>query len=125
MSLLSLATRLTATAASSAAAPRAHLVRRLSQLRPPAPLCRLPQTPLLRGALCALPAVKTLIMAELDSTGKAANLKGFEKAKEATIEAQPFDAERGLLTPTFKPKRPQLRKHYQEQLDAMYKALGI
>jgi long-chain acyl-CoA synthetase len=76
-------------------------------------------------ALCALPAVKTLIMAELGSTAKAANLKGFEKAKEATIEAQPFDADRGLLTPTFKPKRPQLRKHYQAQLDAMYAALGI
>jgi len=76
------------------------------------------------AALCALPAVKTLIMDELVSTAKAANLKGFEKAKEATIEAKPFDAERGLLTPTFKPKRPQLRKHYQKEIDAMYTALG-
>jgi len=77
------------------------------------------------AALAASPDVKTAIMAELTSTAKAAGLKGFEKTKECHIEPQPFDAERGLLTPTFKPKRPQLRKHYQQQIDAMYNALGI
>eukprot|EP00937_MAST-01D_sp_MAST-1D-sp2_P001637 g1637.t1 len=76
------------------------------------------------AALAALPEVKTAIMDELVDTAKAAGLKGFEKAKECHVEPRPFDAERGLLTPTFKPKRPQLRKHYQAQIDAMYEALG-
>ena len=65
-----------------------------------------------------------LIMKELTDTAKAANHKGFEKPRETFVEAQPFDADRGLLTPTFKPKRPQLRKHYQDKLDAMYAALN-
>ena len=50
-------------------------------------------------------------------------LKGFEKVKNIYVEAKPFDADRGLLTPTFKPKRKELRIYYEKEIDTMYAAL--
>eukprot|EP00937_MAST-01D_sp_MAST-1D-sp2_P005444 g5444.t1 len=73
--------------------------------------------------VCALDEVKELIASELARCGKEAGLKGFEKPKETLIEHEPFTSDNGLLTPTLKPKRPQLRKHYHTQIDAMYAAL--
>merc|ERR1711871_1032402 len=66
--------------------------------------------------LCAQPRVKELIMSEMNRCGKDAGLKGFEKPKETLVESQPWTTESGLLTPTMKPKRPSLRKHYQPKL---------
>ena len=37
---------------------------------------------------------------------------------------QGFTVAKDTMTPTFKLRRPQLRKHYQAQIDAMYTALG-
>jgi long-chain acyl-CoA synthetase len=42
-------------------------------------------------------------------------LKGFEAIKAVHLETEPFDIEKDLVTPTFKKKRPQLKKHYQVQ----------
>jgi long-subunit acyl-CoA synthetase (AMP-forming) len=66
-----------------------------------------------------------MIQAVLDSmnaTGKADKLKGFEFVKRIIVEPSPFDQikEAELMTPTFKLKRPQLLKHYQTQIDALY-----
>ncbi len=36
------------------------------------------------------------------------------------LHPEPFAVENGLLTPTFKLKRPQAKAAFQEQLDAMY-----
>ena len=97
------------------------------------------------AAVCAKPAVKEFLFAEMNKTGKECKLKGFEFAKAIHVEAEPFSAENELLTvsivcfllkliipsshriffqPTFKPKRPQLKNHYQAQIDAMYAELG-
>ena len=35
--------------------------------------------------------------------------------------AEPWTIENGLLTPTMKLKRPTAQKHFQAQLDALYK----
>ena len=43
--------------------------------------------------------------------------------KNIYVEARPFDADRGLLTPTFKPKRNQLRVYYEKEIESMYAAL--
>lgn len=74
--------------------------------------------------LCANDAVRNWIQSELVSVGKADKLKGFEIVKKVFVDPKPFDVENELLTPTFKLKRPQLQKHYQAQIDSMYKALG-
>jgi long-chain acyl-CoA synthetase len=40
-------------------------------------------------------------------------LKGFEVVRAVHLEPVPFDAERDLLTPTYKKKRVPLLKYYQ------------
>ncbi|GAB2293138.1 Long chain acyl-CoA synthetase 4 [Dionaea muscipula] len=78
----------------------------------------------LRGdfiALCENPKSKEFIISELNKIGKEKKLKGFEFIKAVHLDPVPFDIERDLLTPTFKKKRPQLLKYYQNVIDEMYK----
>jgi long-chain acyl-CoA synthetase len=74
-------------------------------------------------ALCRAEETKQKIMDELDAAAKEGGLKGFEKVKNIYVEAKPFDADRGLLTPTFKPKRKELRIYYEKEIDTMYAVL--
>jgi long-chain acyl-CoA synthetase len=64
-----------------------------------------------------------MILNELKTTGKAAKLKGFEIVKAVFLDHVQFTPDSELLTPTFKLKRPQLLKHYQEKVDALYAGL--
>jgi long-chain acyl-CoA synthetase len=73
------------------------------------------------NSLCQNPKAKEFILGELSKTGKENKLKGFEIIKGVSLEPNPFDIERDLLTPTFKMKRPQLLKYYQSVIDDMYK----
>ncbi|CAI7781178.1 unnamed protein product [Closterium sp. NIES-54] len=75
------------------------------------------------AALCQTPEAKSFILEKLVETGKKGQLKGFEMVKGVHLDSVPFDADRDLLTPTFKKKRPQLLKYYQEPIDAMYAKL--
>ncbi|KAG8089095.1 hypothetical protein GUJ93_ZPchr0011g27568 [Zizania palustris] len=52
--------------------------------------------------LCADPRARSAVLADMDSIGKEAQLRGFEFAKAITLVAEPFTLENGLLTPTFK-----------------------
>ncbi|KAI4372100.1 hypothetical protein MLD38_010379 [Melastoma candidum] len=65
---------------------------------------------------------KEFIIGELSKIGKENKLKGFEFIKAVHLDPTPFDMERELLTPTYKKKRPQLLKYYQDVIDNMYKA---
>lgn len=60
---------------------------------------------------------------ELAKTGKDAKLKGFEFIKGVHLDSKPFTVDNGLLTPTFKPKRADLQKAYQQQIKDMYAAI--
>ena len=40
------------------------------------------------------------------------------------LHPDPFSIENGMMTPTFKVKRPQAKTAFQKQLDAMYDKLG-
>ncbi|CAM8905273.1 unnamed protein product [Rhodiola kirilowii] len=72
-------------------------------------------------SLCGNPKAREYILAELAKIGKEKKLKGFEFIKDVHLDPVPFDMERDLLTPTFKKKRPQLLKYYQNVIDKMYK----
>jgi long-chain acyl-CoA synthetase len=74
-------------------------------------------------ALCASEKVREFLLAEMNKTGKENKLKGFEFARAIHLEAEPFSPENDLLTPTFKPKRPQLKNHYEPQIASLYKEL--
>ncbi|CAL5433358.1 unnamed protein product [Camellia sinensis] len=73
------------------------------------------------NSLCENPKAKQNVLVELTRIGKEKKLKGFEFIKAVHLDPEPFDMERELLTPTFKKKRPQLLKYYQNIVDNMYK----
>ncbi|GMP28983.1 hypothetical protein CsSME_00004295 [Camellia sinensis var. sinensis] len=73
------------------------------------------------NSLCENPKAKQNVLVELTRIGKEKKLKGFEFIKAVHLDPEPFDVERDLLTPTFKKKRPQLLKYYQNIVDNMYK----
>ncbi|KAI8586439.1 hypothetical protein BDZ88DRAFT_455004 [Geranomyces variabilis] len=59
--------------------------------------------------------------------GRANNLSGIETVRAIRLLHEPFSAENGLMTPTFKLKRPDVAKAYRHTLDELYaglKALG-
>ncbi|KAK9113204.1 hypothetical protein Scep_020723 [Stephania cephalantha] len=71
-------------------------------------------------SLCVSPRARKYILDELNSTGKKHKLRGFEMLKAIHLEPNPFNIERDLITPTFKLKRPQLLKYYEEYIDQLY-----
>uniref|UniRef100_A0A0E0BNV3 Long-chain-fatty-acid--CoA ligase n=1 Tax=Oryza glumipatula TaxID=40148 RepID=A0A0E0BNV3_9ORYZ len=73
--------------------------------------------------LCADPRARSAVLAEMDSIGKEAQLRGFEFAKAVTLVAEPFTLENGLLTPTFKVKRPQAKAYFAKEIADMYAQL--
>ncbi|XP_006664333.1 long chain acyl-CoA synthetase 6, peroxisomal [Oryza brachyantha] len=73
--------------------------------------------------LCADPRARAAVLADMDSIGKEAQLRGFEFAKAVTLVAEPFTLENGLLTPTFKVKRPQAKAYFVKEIADMYSQL--
>lgn len=55
-------------------------------------------------------------------TSHLAKLNSFEIVRNVHLETSPFTAENGLLTPTFKLKRHELKKKYQPNIDEMYRS---
>lgn len=72
------------------------------------------------SVLCADPDVKNLILDDITHLGKESALKSFEQVKDIYLHPDPFSVQNGLLTPTLKSKRPQLRKYFKPQLDDLY-----
>lgn len=70
--------------------------------------------------LCQNLKARKYILDEINATGRAQQLRGFEMLKAIYLEPVPFDMERDLITPTFKLKRPQLFKYYKEHIDKLY-----
>ncbi|XP_041363771.1 long-chain-fatty-acid--CoA ligase 6-like [Gigantopelta aegis] len=70
--------------------------------------------------LCKLKQVKDIILKDLTALGKKAGLKGFEQVKDIAIHAELFSVENSLLTPTFKSKRPDLRRTFKKTFEDLY-----
>jgi len=73
--------------------------------------------------LCAHPEVKKTILEEMNALAKKEKLHGFEQVRDIFLCPDLFTVEDGLLTPTLKSKRPQLKQRFETQLDAMYRNL--
>ncbi|KAH7841077.1 hypothetical protein Vadar_025249 [Vaccinium darrowii] len=71
-------------------------------------------------SLCGNPKTKEYILGVITKFGKEKKLKGFELPKAVHLDPVPFDMARDHLTPTFKKRRPQLLKYYQNVIDEMY-----
>jgi len=74
--------------------------------------------------LCQNSSVKAAILEEMTSYGKKAGLKSFEQVKDVYVTHEPFTVENNLLTPTLKTKRPECKKHFMPQIEAMYRTLA-
>ncbi|KAL4024914.1 hypothetical protein IC575_013287 [Cucumis melo] len=74
--------------------------------------------------LCTDPRARAAVLAEMDAVGREAQLRGFEFAKAVTLVHEPFTLENGLLTPTFKIKRPQAKEYFANAISNMYAELA-
>uniref|UniRef100_A0A8C6ZRJ6 Arachidonate--CoA ligase n=1 Tax=Nothoprocta perdicaria TaxID=30464 RepID=A0A8C6ZRJ6_NOTPE len=70
--------------------------------------------------LCKNKDLKKLILEDMVRIGKESGLKSFEQVKDIALHAEMFSIENGLLTPTLKAKRPELRKYFKSQIDELY-----
>ncbi|WP_327753892.1 carboxylic acid reductase (plasmid) [Sphingobium sp. SJ10-10] len=64
--------------------------------------------------------LRTLILNEFKEVARKAQLKNFEIPRDVIVETEPFSLENGLLSSARKPLRPNLKRRYMDQLEAMY-----
>jgi long-chain acyl-CoA synthetase len=76
------------------------------------------------------PAFKTELLAQLAAMRVEAKFKRYEEVKDIVIETnglndagQGFYVENDLMTPSFKLKRPQLKRKYEAALEAIYESM--
>ncbi|KAL4422662.1 hypothetical protein ABPG75_008859 [Micractinium tetrahymenae] len=73
--------------------------------------------------LCRHPQVVAAVLKSMQEEGRAAGLKGFEQVAAIHLHPEPFSVENGMMTPTFKLKRPQAQAAFQAAIDEMYAKL--
>uniref|UniRef100_A0AAZ3SF87 Arachidonate--CoA ligase n=1 Tax=Oncorhynchus tshawytscha TaxID=74940 RepID=A0AAZ3SF87_ONCTS len=73
--------------------------------------------------LCKSQKIKKAIIADLVKLGRQAGLKSFEQVKDLYMHPELFSIENGLLTPTLKAKRADLKKLFQPQIDSLYASM--
>ena len=67
--------------------------------------------------------MKMFLLQELAVVARCSSLKPFEMVKDIWLYRKEFTVEDGLLTPTLKNKRLELKKFFQNQIDQMYSRL--
>nr|XP_046263078.1 long-chain-fatty-acid--CoA ligase 1-like isoform X4 [Scatophagus argus] len=75
--------------------------------------------------LCGKSEVKAAILEDMVRLGKEGGLKSFEQVKAIYIHTELFAVENGLLTPTLKAKRNEMRQHFRSQIDELYAGIKM
>ncbi|XP_035308927.1 long-chain-fatty-acid--CoA ligase 6 isoform X2 [Cricetulus griseus] len=70
--------------------------------------------------LCANKELKKAILDDMVRLGKESGLYSFEQVKAIHIHSDMFSVQNGLLTPTLKAKRPELREYFKKQIEELY-----
>ncbi|KAK0133523.1 Long-chain-fatty-acid--CoA ligase 5 [Merluccius polli] len=70
--------------------------------------------------LCKENEIKKAVLADLTKLGREAGLKSFEQVKDVHLHPEQFTIENGLLTPTLKAKRAELKTLFQPQIERLY-----
>uniref|UniRef100_A0A803WBH7 Long-chain-fatty-acid--CoA ligase n=1 Tax=Ficedula albicollis TaxID=59894 RepID=A0A803WBH7_FICAL len=65
------------------------------------------------------------IMEDMVRLGKESGLHSFEQVKAIYIHSEMFSVQNGLLTPTLKAKRPELRDYFKKQIEELYSSISI
>ncbi|KAM5173665.1 long-chain-fatty-acid--CoA ligase 1 isoform 2-T5 [Callospermophilus lateralis] len=75
--------------------------------------------------LCRNKDVKKAILDDMVRLGKDSGLKPFEQVKGIALHPELFSIDNGLLTPTMKAKRPELRNYFRSQIDELYATIKV
>ncbi|KAM9363334.1 long-chain-fatty-acid--CoA ligase 1a isoform 1-T1 [Symphorus nematophorus] len=75
--------------------------------------------------LCNNKDVKAAILEDILRLGKEAGLKSFEQVRDIALHPAMFSVQNGLLTPTLKAKRAELRACFRNQIDELYAKIKI
>uniref|UniRef100_A0A3Q1BH27 Arachidonate--CoA ligase n=1 Tax=Amphiprion ocellaris TaxID=80972 RepID=A0A3Q1BH27_AMPOC len=75
--------------------------------------------------LCGRAEVKAAILEDMLRLGKEGGLKSFEQVKAIYIHTEQFSIENGLLTPTMKAKRNEMRQYFRSQIDELYAGIKM
>ncbi|KAF9145643.1 hypothetical protein BGX30_007767 [Mortierella sp. GBA39] len=70
--------------------------------------------------LCKDPKVIIAVTKELEKAGKAGAFRGFEFVKRVFLTTDVFSVDNGMMTPTFKVRRPQVAEYFGKQIKDMY-----
>ncbi|XP_011360573.1 long-chain-fatty-acid--CoA ligase 6 isoform X4 [Pteropus vampyrus] len=70
--------------------------------------------------LCTNKELKKAILEDMVKLGKESGLHSFEQVKAIHIHSDMFSVQNGLLTPTLKAKRPELREYFKKQIEELY-----
>ncbi|XP_058627737.1 long-chain-fatty-acid--CoA ligase 1a isoform X2 [Onychostoma macrolepis] len=70
--------------------------------------------------MCKCKELKNAILEDIIRLGKEAGLKSFEQVRDIALHMEMFSVQNGLLTPTLKAKRTELRNHFRQQIDQLY-----
>ena len=70
--------------------------------------------------ICRDLKIRDIIMEDLHHVGKTLGLYGHEQAKRIYLHETMITPDTGLLTPTFKMKRYELKMHFQNIIDQLY-----
>lgn len=70
--------------------------------------------------LCKNKDIKKAILEDIVKLGKESGLKSFEQVKDIALHSEMFTIQNGLLTPTLKAKRADLRNHFRSHIDELY-----
>lgn len=72
---------------------------------------------------CQSSLLSDVIMLDIRRLSMDNGLHGFETPKAIALDSNPFSLENGLLTPTFKLKRKEIREKYQDKIAELYSKL--
>ncbi|XP_034033876.1 long-chain-fatty-acid--CoA ligase 6 [Thalassophryne amazonica] len=75
--------------------------------------------------LCKNTELKKAILEDLVRLGKASGLHSFEQVKNIYIHNEMFSIENGLLTPTLKAKRPELKEFFKVKIEQLYSSISM
>uniref|UniRef100_A0A8U7NN30 Arachidonate--CoA ligase n=1 Tax=Corvus moneduloides TaxID=1196302 RepID=A0A8U7NN30_CORMO len=75
--------------------------------------------------LCKNKELQQAIMEDMVRLGKESGLQSFEQVKAIYIHSDMFSVQNGLLTPTLKAKRPELRDYFKKQIEELYSSISI
>ncbi|XP_063784269.1 long-chain-fatty-acid--CoA ligase 6 isoform X4 [Pseudophryne corroboree] len=75
--------------------------------------------------LCNNLELKKAIMTDMVRLGKESGLHSFEQVKAIHIHREMFTVQNGLLTPTLKAKRPELRDFFKQEIEELYASVSV